>query len=69
MTDPIAPYAKAVIGAILAALSVLSGYLINDTGLGDITAGQWVAVLVAFLVSLGAIYAVPNKPATTSRKP
>ena len=30
------------------------------TEVGDITAGQWVAVAIAFLVALGAVFAVPN---------
>jgi hypothetical protein len=61
--NAVAPYAKAVVAAVLAALSVLSGYLLNaDTGFGDISAGQWVAVAVAFFVALGAVFAVPNKP-------
>lgn len=56
------PYAKAVVGAIVAALSALSAYLVNDTSFSDITAGQWVQVAIAFLVALGAVYAVPNTP-------
>jgi hypothetical protein len=59
----IAPYAKAVTAAIVTGLGVLAGYLVNDTALGDITAGQWVAVVVAFLIGLAAVWAVPNKPA------
>lgn len=57
----VASYAKAIIAAVIAALSSLSAYLVNDTSLGDITAGQWVAVAIAFLVALGAVFAVPNK--------
>jgi hypothetical protein len=56
----VAPYAKAVVGAIVAALGVLGGFLVNDTAVGDVTAGQWVAVAVAFFVAFGAIFAVPN---------
>lgn len=63
MRDP-AEYAKAIVGSVLAALSMLSGFLINDTSLGDITAGQWVATLIALLVSGGAIFQTPNKPST-----
>ena len=57
----IAPYLKAVVGALIAGLSALGAFLINDTALSDITAGQWVAVAIAFLVALGAVFAVPNQ--------
>ena len=55
-----APYAKALVGAFIAGLGVLGGFLVNDTALPDVTAGQWVAVAIAFFVALGAIFAVPN---------
>jgi hypothetical protein len=55
------PYLKAVVAAVIAALTALSAYLVNNTSLGDITAGQWVQVGIAFLVALGAVWAVPNK--------
>lgn len=57
----IAPYLKAVVAALVAGLSSLGAFLINDTSLGDITAGQWVAVAISFLVALGAVFAVPNQ--------
>jgi hypothetical protein len=57
----LSPIAKAIVGAIIAALSLLSGYLVNDTSLGDISSGQWIAVVIAFLVGLSVIWAVPNK--------
>ena len=56
----IAPYAKAFVAAIVAALSLLAGYLVNNTSFGDITAGQWVSVAIAFFVALGAVFAIPN---------
>ena len=62
--EVIAPYAKSIIAAIIAGLSMLSGFLINDTSLGDITAGQWIAVVIAFLVGLAAVFAIPNSPAS-----
>lgn len=58
----VAPYLKALVAALVAGLSSLSAFLVNDTALGDITAGQWVAVAIAFLVALGAVFAVPNAP-------
>lgn len=56
----VAEYAKALIAAVIAALSALSAYLINDTSFGDITAGQWVQVAISFLVALAAVYQTPN---------
>ena len=59
--NKVAPYAKAVIAAVLAALSALSAYLVNNTSIGDLTAGQWVQVAIAFVIALGAVFAIPNK--------
>jgi hypothetical protein len=55
-------YAKAVVGAIVAALTALGALLSGGEGLGDITAGQWVGVAVAFVSALGVVWAVPNAP-------
>lgn len=57
----VAPYLKALVAAIIAGLSALSGLLVNNTALSDITAGQWVTVAIAFLVGLSAVFAVPNQ--------
>jgi len=54
-------YLKAIVAAVIAGLTALSAYLINDTALGDITAGQWVHVVIAVLVSFAAVWAAPNK--------
>lgn len=53
--------AKALVGALLAAASALGAFLVNDTSFGDITAGQWVFVLIAFLSTLAAVWGIPNK--------
>jgi hypothetical protein len=58
--SPYLNYLKAFVGALVAALSMLGGFLINDTAIGDITAGQWVAVAIAFLTGLTAVWAIPN---------
>lgn len=58
----VAPYAKAIVAALIAGLSSLGAFLINDTSLGEITAGQWVAVAISFLVGLVAVFSVPNAP-------
>jgi len=55
-----APYLKALVAAVVAALSALSGYLGGGASLGDLSAGNWVAVAISFFVALGAVFAIPN---------
>jgi hypothetical protein len=55
--------AKAIYGGLVAGLAALGGLLVNDTGLGDITAGQWVFVVLAALVAGGGVYGISNGPA------
>lgn len=58
----IAPYAKAIIGALVAALGALGAALTPDaSGLVSVNPGEWVAVVSALLVGLLAVFAVPNK--------
>ena len=49
-------YAKAIVGAIVAALAVLISGV--DDGL---SAREWMEAASAFLVVLGSIWAVPNR--------
>lgn len=51
-------YAKALVGALVAGLSVLQQGLDAD----GISAQEWMAAAIAALVALGAIWAVPNAP-------
>ncbi len=53
----IAPYLKALVAALVAGLSVL---LANTGSLGT---HDYLAALIAFLVGLGAVFAVPNAKA------
>lgn len=53
----LAPYAKALIGAAVAGLGS-AAVALND---GHVTAGEWVAIASASLVTLGAVFGVPNK--------
>lgn len=61
----IAPYAKAVTGAIVAGLGSLAVALTPDeaTGTVSVTAAEWVAVTIATLVASYAVYEIPNKDA------
>lgn len=52
-------YAKALLAALIAALTAL-GTALTD---GGVSPSEWVAVALAFFVALGAVYSVPNAPA------
>lgn len=54
--------AKAIYGGVTASLTALGTVLVGDIGFGDVTAGQWVAVVVAGLVVGGGVYRIPNAP-------
>ena len=60
MPTSVASIAKAIVGGVLASLSALSAYLVNNTSFGQITAGQWVQVVLAGLVVFAAVFGVPN---------
>ena len=54
--------AKAIYASGVAGLAALGGLLVNDTSLGEITAGQWVFVASAALVAFGGVYGLTNRP-------
>jgi hypothetical protein len=56
-------YAKAIVGAIAAALTALQVAL-NPLAEGSstVTANEWVGVAIAAIVTFGAVFAVPNSP-------
>jgi hypothetical protein len=53
----LAPYMKAVIGALVAGLASLQQAL-DD---GSVSAQEWTAVAIAFLTAGAVVFAVPNK--------
>lgn len=55
-------YLKALVGAVVALLTSLSTALVDDKSLGDLSDGQWVVAVIAFLTAFAAIWAVPNTP-------
>jgi hypothetical protein len=55
-------YMKAIVAAAIAFLTSLSTALVDDKSFGDITDGQWVVAVIAFLTALAAVWAVPNTP-------
>ncbi len=54
--NALAPHFKAIVGAVVAGLSVI---VAADT----IDQRAWLSGVIAGLVALGAIWATPNKPA------
>lgn len=53
-------YAKAIYAGVVAALGSLAAVLVGNTGLGDLTAGQWVTVVLAGLVAGGGVAGIKN---------
>jgi hypothetical protein len=60
MGSNVGRYAKAIIAALVAGLTVL-GKALKDNN-GHLTASDYIAAAVAFLLALGAVYTVPNLP-------
>lgn len=52
--------AKAAYATVVAALGALAAVLVGDVGLGDLSAGQWVTVVLAGLVAGGGVYGIRN---------
>lgn len=50
---------KAVVGGLIAGLGALGAALTDER----VTAGEWVAVALAVVVTGGAVYGVKNPPA------
>lgn len=55
-----AVYAKAIYAAIVAGLGALAAVLVGDVGLGDLSDGQWVTVVLAALVAGGGVAGIKN---------
>jgi hypothetical protein len=56
-----ATYAKAIYAFVIAGLGSLAAILVGDMGLGDLSDGQWVVVVLAALVAGGGVFGIPNK--------
>lgn len=58
----IAPYAKALTGAVIAGLGSLGTALLpEESGAVIVTAGEWVAVASATLTASLVVWAIPNR--------
>lgn len=55
-------FTKAIYATVVAGLGALAVPLVGDVGLGDITAGQWVTIVLAALVAGGGVYGLRNTP-------
>jgi hypothetical protein len=68
--DKVAPYYKAVAGAVVAFLTAVITAL--DTG-SHVTAQEWITAVIALIVAGGAVFAIPNthpiNPPTTPMVP
>lgn len=54
----LAPYLKALVGALIAGLASLQQALDGDN---SVTAQEWTGVVIALLSGLALVWAVPNK--------
>ena len=60
--NKIAPYAKAITGAVIAGLGSLGTALTPDLdNVVSVTPGEWVAVTTATLTASLLVWAIPNK--------
>ena len=57
-------FAKAIYAAVIAALSGLVTVLVGDVGFADLSAGQWVTIVLAALVAGGGTYGIRNATKT-----
>lgn len=55
-----AQFAKAIYAAVVAGLGSLAAVLVGDVGLGDVSSGQWVTVVLAALVAGGGVFGIRN---------
>lgn len=53
---------KAFYAAVVAALSGLVTVLVGDVGFSDLTAGQWLTIVLAAVVAFGGVYGLANAP-------
>lgn len=52
--------AKAIYAAVVAVLGALAAVLVGDVGIGDLSSGQWVAIILAGVLAAGGVYGIRN---------
>jgi hypothetical protein len=55
-------FAKALYATLVSALGSLAVVLVGDSGLGDLSSGQWITVALAALIAGGGVYGITNAP-------
>jgi hypothetical protein len=53
-------FAKAIYATVVSALGSLAVVLVGDSGLDDLSSGQWITVALAALVAGGGVYGIKN---------
>ena len=56
----VAKAAKAIYAGVVAVLGALAAVLVGDVGIGDLTGGQWVAIVLAGVLAVGGVYGIRN---------
>ncbi len=60
-------YIKAIVAGAIAFLGPIAGALVDtETGFGDLSAGVWVASLIAMLLAISGILGLQKAPANIS---
>lgn len=59
-------YVKAIYALVIAVLGQLTVVLVGDTGLGDLTSGQWVSIILFGALAFGGILGWQSRPANIS---
>ncbi len=60
-------YVKAIVAGAIAFLGPIAGALVDSmTGFGDLSAGVWVASLIAMLLAFSGILGLQKAPPTVS---
>ena len=54
-------YVKAIIGAVIAGLTALGASLADGGTLQGVSAGEWIAVVIALLGTFGGVFGVRNR--------
>lgn len=52
--------AKAIYAGVVAVLGSLAAVLVGDVGIGDLSAGQVVTIILAGVLAVGGVYGIRN---------
>ena len=57
----LAPFGKAIYEGAVAGLGALAAVLVDGSDFGDVTAGQWVTIVLATLVAFGGVLGLDKR--------